>query len=49
MTNINNVRVVSYGIEPDWAVALMGIVVAALIGLVIYFVIGKRKSNQDTS
>ena len=45
MTNINSVRVVSYGIEPEWAMALMGIVAAALIGLVIYFVRRYRDSN----
>jgi LPXTG-motif cell wall-anchored protein len=44
MTNVT-VRVVSFGIEPEWALALMGLVAVALIGLVIYFVIRKRDSN----
>ncbi len=45
MTNINTVRVVSFGIEREWAIALVGIVAVALVGLVIYFARRKRDSN----
>jgi len=45
MTNIIiKERAVSYGFEVGWA-ALAGFVVIAVIGLVIYFVFGKRDSN----